>query len=59
MSEAERTELAQQIVERIELDILGRSGIGNELEQCDEGIRDEIRATWTEIVVSKLDAVAV
>ena len=38
--------LAEKIVSKIELDILDRSGIGNELEQCDGDIRREIRKTW-------------
>ena len=50
--------LAGEIVKAIESDILGRSGIGNGLEECDDGIRTEIREAWVEIILDKLDEAA-
>ncbi len=55
MSGAERERLARDIVNAIELDILDRGGIGNELEQVDDDIREEIRDAWQEIVLGKLN----
>ncbi len=45
---------AKEIVLEIIDDITGRSGIGNEYEQIDEEIQQEIFDTWVKIVVDKL-----
>ena len=41
---------AEAIVNDILLDLSGRAGIGDELDGCDEDIKDEIRTTLIEIV---------
>ena len=45
---------AKEIVLAILHDITGRSGIGNEYEQIDEEIQQEIFETWVKIVIDKL-----
>lgn len=47
--------LAKKIVKAIIRDIEDRSGIGNEWEQIDPDIQDEIRKEWKKKIVSVLD----
>lgn len=47
--------LAEKIVEAVLKDLGGRSGIGNALEECDEGIQREIQEELTEKVQAILD----
>lgn len=48
------TETAKKIVDDIVDDMNGRSGLGNELEQCDQEILQEIRDTWEALIVERL-----
>lgn len=50
-----KQEVAVKIITEIEEDILDRSGLGNELEQCDGDIRRDIRNAWKEIIVRILE----
>ncbi len=43
-------DIAEKIVAEIERDFTDRRGLRQEWEQIDEGIKDEIRATWANIV---------
>jgi hypothetical protein len=45
-----RTVNAKLAVEAIIADISDRKGLGNEWEQIDEDIQDQIRDTWTLII---------
>jgi hypothetical protein len=47
---------AERIVEAIESDILGRKGIGDELDGIDADIREEIREKWKQIILGTVDA---
>lgn len=51
--------LAGEIVKAIEADLLDRRGLRQELEQCDDGIRTEIREAWVDIILDKFDEAAV
>lgn len=46
---------AKKIVEAVLKDLSGRSGIGNEIENCDNEIREEIDSELTQIVADILD----
>lgn len=39
-----------QAVDKIIKDIQGRSGIGNEWDEIDDEIREQIREEWVEII---------
>ena len=43
-------ERASAAVARIIDDMAGRKGLGNEWEDCDDDIQDEIRKTWEGLV---------
>jgi len=45
---------AHNAVERIENDIRDRKGFGNEFEQIDPGIRQEIHSKWEFIVANEI-----
>ena len=45
---------AKEIVLAILKDLTDRKGLGNEYEQADEDIQQEIFDTWTEIVANNL-----
>lgn len=42
--------MAEEIVEKIEMDIAGRKGIGDEWGCVDSDIREEIKASWASII---------
>lgn len=42
---------AVKIVEKIIDDLISRRGIGDEYEQCDEDVQEEIHDSWVEIVL--------
>lgn len=46
----EKPRWIQNSVNIIVHDILDRRGIGNEMENIDEDVRDEIRLKWAEII---------
>lgn len=48
-------EIAAEIARRFEVDLRDRSGVGNELEMCDDGIVDEMRAAWRSIALQVLE----
>ena len=47
-------DLAQAIVELIETDLRGRKGLGNEFEQIDRDIQEEIRDEWAVLISDEL-----
>jgi hypothetical protein len=47
--------LIDQAVDNIIQDISNRSGLGNEWEEIDEDIQNEIRNTWITIIKDTLD----
>lgn len=44
------TLIADQIVTAVTDDMLGRSGLQQALEDCDDEVRDEISAAWMKLV---------
>ena len=48
--------IADEIVTAITDDMLDRSGLQNALEECDDDVRDEIRATWMKTIQGILHA---
>lgn len=42
--------LAKKIVKSIVDDISGRRGLGDEWDQCDSGVKSEIRKSWGDII---------
>jgi hypothetical protein len=52
-----RKETAEQIVADIMHDIIDRAGIGDEFEQIDSDIKQEIFDTWVEIIMSGSEVV--
>ena len=42
---------AKIIIEKIVADIEGRKGISNEWEEIDDGIKQEIKDEWLEIIM--------
>ncbi len=46
--------IAAKAVERIITDISDRSGLGNEWEQIDSGVQDEIRNQWSAIIIGEI-----
>ena len=54
MNEEQIHRTSEYIVDEIIKDICGRSGIGDEFENIDEDIRQEIVDTWKQIVKDNL-----
>jgi uncharacterized Fe-S radical SAM superfamily protein PflX len=54
----EAEKLAESIVDAIEGDISGRSGIGDELHEIDEDIRTEIRDKWKGLILNLLSVLS-
>jgi hypothetical protein len=54
MNEKQMKRIAWEIVDGITEDLLDRSGLQNVMEDIDESTRDEMRSTWSEIVLEAL-----
>jgi hypothetical protein len=50
------TDVAKRIVDAIITELCDRSGLGDEWENCDEEIQEEIRQSWLEVVENNLKA---